>query len=54
MKGEEDEGRSGEAEGGLGCEIGQRVVVGFVGCGAGAVGGEEERADVTADVYHSC
>ncbi len=50
-QGEEHEGRGGEAEGGLGCEVGEGVVVGFVGRGAGAVGGKEERADVAADVW---
>lgn len=51
VQGEEDEGRGGEAEGGLGGEVGRGVVVGFVGRGAGAVGGEEEGADVAADVW---
>lgn len=51
MQGEEHEGRGGEAEGGLRCEVGKGVVVGFVGRGAGAVGGDEEGTDVAADVW---
>lgn len=51
MQGEEDEGRGGEAEGRLGGKVRSGVVVGFVGRGAGAVGGEEEGADVAADVW---
>lgn len=51
MQGEEDEGRGGEAEGGLGGEVRSGVVVGFVRRGAGAVRGEEEGADVAADVW---
>jgi len=50
-QGEEHEGRGGEAEGGLRCEVGGAVVVGFVGRGTRAVGGEEEGTDVAADVW---
>ena len=48
-KGEENERRSGEAEGGLGHEVAEEIVGGLVG-GWGTAWGEEERAEVTSKV----
>jgi hypothetical protein len=47
---EQDEGGGGEVEDEVGDEAGEDVVVAFVGCGFGAVGGEEEGADEAAGV----
>ena len=50
-EGEQHEGGHGEGEGGLSRQETEEVIVQFVGGGAEAVGGEEEGADVSADVW---
>lgn len=49
---EEDEREHGEGEGELGGEPAEEVVVGFLRGGFVGVRGEEEGAEVAAEVYH--